>query len=111
VQAERTLGKKGVEIECVLLHGHVAKQLIEYGSQTPPDLMVIGAKGLYATLRILLGGVAQQVVQHAHWPVMVVRPPYHGLRRVLLAADGSPNSRLAAKYLAQFPCHLMLRSR
>jgi nucleotide-binding universal stress UspA family protein len=103
VQAEKTLGRKGVEIESVLLHGHAAKQLIEYGSEYPPDLMVIGAKGLYATLKILLGGVAQQVVQHAHWPVLITRPPYHGLRRVLLAADGSSNSRLAAEYLAQFP--------
>ena len=65
--------------------------------------MVIGAKGLYATLKILLGGVAHQVIEHAHWPVLVTRPPYHGLRRVLLATDGSPNCRLAAKYLAQFP--------
>lgn len=103
VQAEKTLGRKGIEIESVLLYGHVAKQLIEYGSEHRPGLMVIGAKGLYATLKILLGGVAQQVVQHAHWPVLVVRPPYHGLRRVLLATDGSANSRLAAEYLAQFP--------
>ena len=103
VQAEKTLGRKAAETESVLLYGHVAKQLIEYGSAHPPDLMVIGAKGLYATLKILLGGVAQQVVQHAHWPVLVTRPPYHGLRRVLLATDGSPNSRLTTEYLALFP--------
>jgi nucleotide-binding universal stress UspA family protein len=35
--------------------------------------MVMGAKGLYATLKILLGGVAHQVVEHARWPVLVVR--------------------------------------
>ena len=103
MQAEKILGRKAVETESVVLYGHVAKKLIEYGSEHRPDLMVIGAKGLYATLRILLGGVAQQVVQHAHWPVLVTRPPYHGLRRVLLATDGSSNSRLAAEYLAQFP--------
>ena len=103
MQAEKLLGRKAVETESVLLHGHAAKQLIEYGSEHRPDLMVIGAKGLYATLKILLGGLAQQVVEQAHWPVLVVRTPYHGLRRVLLATDGSQNSRLAAEYLAQFP--------
>ena len=102
-QAEKILGRKAVETEAVLLYGHEAKQLIEYGSEHRPDLMVIGAKGLYATLKILLGGVAQQVVEHARWPVLVTRTPYHGLRRVLLATDGSQNSRLAAEYLAQFP--------
>jgi nucleotide-binding universal stress UspA family protein len=103
MQAEKLLGRKAVETESVLLYGHAAKQLIEYGSEHRPDLMVIGAKGLYATLKILLGGLAQQVVEQAHWPVLVTRTPYHGLRRVLLATDGSQNSRLAAEYLTQFP--------
>jgi nucleotide-binding universal stress UspA family protein len=103
MQAEKLLGRKAVETESVLLYGHAAKQLIEYGSEHRPDLMVIGAKGLYATLKILLGGVAHQVVEHARWPVLVVRTPYRGLRRVLLATDGSQNCRLAAQYLAQLP--------
>ena len=103
MQAEKILGRKAVDTESVLLYGHAAKQLIEYGSEHRPDLMVIGAKGLYATLKILLGGLAQQVVEQAHWPVLVTRTPYRGLRRVLLAADGSQNCRLAAEYLAQFP--------
>ncbi len=103
MQAEKILGRKAVETESVLLYGHAAKQLIEYGSEHRPDLMVIGAKGLYATLKILLGGLAQQVVEQAHWPVLVTRTPYRGLRRVLLAADGSQNCRLTAEYLAQFP--------
>jgi len=103
MQAEKVLGRKAVETESVVLYGHAAKQLIEYGSEHGPDLMVIGAKGLYATLKILLGGLAQQVVEQARWPVLVTRTPYHGLRRVLLATDGSPNCRLAAEYLARFP--------
>ena len=103
MQAEKLLGRKAVETESILLYGHAAKRLIEYGSKHRPDLMVIGAKGLYATLKILLGGLAQQVVEQAHWPVLVTRTPYHGLRRVLLATDGSQNSRLAAEYLARFP--------
>jgi nucleotide-binding universal stress UspA family protein len=103
MQAERTLGRNVAETESVLLYGHAAQQLIEYGHKQRPDLMVIGAKGLYATLQILMGGVAHQLVEHARWPVLVVRTPYRGLRRVLLATDGSQNCRLAAQYLAEFP--------
>lgn len=103
MQAEKVLGRQAVETESVLLYGHAAKQLLEYGTEHRPDLMVIGAKGLYATLKILLGGLAQQVVEQARWPVLVTRTPYHGLRRVLLATDGSKNCLLAAEYLAQFP--------
>jgi nucleotide-binding universal stress UspA family protein len=102
-KTEKIWGRKAVGTESILLYGHAAKQLIEYGSEHRPDLMVIGAKGRYATLKILLGEVAHQVVEHARWPVLVTRTPYHGLRRVLLATDGSRNCRLAAEYLAQFP--------
>jgi nucleotide-binding universal stress UspA family protein len=65
--------------------------------------MVIGAKMLNATLQNLFGGMAHQVVEHARWPVLVVRSPYRSLRRVLLVTDGSQNCRLAAQYLAQLP--------
>jgi nucleotide-binding universal stress UspA family protein len=86
-----------------LFHGHPAEQLTEFANQHKPDLMAVGAKGLRATLAILLGGVAQQVVEHARWPVLVVRSPYEGLQRVLLITDGSPNSQRAADYIAHFP--------
>jgi nucleotide-binding universal stress UspA family protein len=64
---------------------------------------VLGAKGLRATLGILLGGVAQQVVEYAHCPVLVVRAPYQGLRRILVVTDGSAHSQYAARYLGKFP--------
>jgi nucleotide-binding universal stress UspA family protein len=102
-RAEELLEDGAVRTQRVLLHGHAAKKLIEYGSEEPPDLMVIGARGLYATLKILLGGIAHQVVENARWPVLVMRTPYRGLRRVLLATDGSQNSRQAAQYLAGLP--------
>jgi nucleotide-binding universal stress UspA family protein len=89
----------------MLLQGHAAKKLIEYGSEHRPDLMVMGAKGkgLYAILEILLGGTAHQVFENARWPLLLARAPYRGLKRVLLTTDGSQASRQAAQYLAQFP--------
>jgi nucleotide-binding universal stress UspA family protein len=102
-QAEQILSRAAIKTNLILLHGHPARELLKYGREHRPDLMVIGAKGLYATLKILLGGVAHQLVENARWPVLVARIPSRGLRRVLLATDGSPNCRLAAQYLGQFP--------
>ena len=64
---------------------------------------MLGAKGLRATLGILLGGVAQQVVELANQPVLVVRAPYTKLQRLLLVIDGSIHSQRAVEFLAQFP--------
>jgi len=102
-QAQTILQGSQAKAYTGLLHGHPAKALTDYADEHKPDLMVVGAKGLRATLGILLGGVAQQFVEYAWWPVLVVRASYAGLRRVLLVIDGSPHSERAVGYLAQFP--------
>jgi nucleotide-binding universal stress UspA family protein len=101
------LSQPGVEVHTGLLHGDPAAELVNYADEHQPDLIVLGALGMRATLGILMGGVAQQVVEYAHSPVLIVRAPYDGLRRVLLVTDGSPSSEKACGYLcglSQMPC-------
>jgi nucleotide-binding universal stress UspA family protein len=92
-----------ITIKTELLTGYPASELAEYADRQRPDLLVLGAKGLRATLGILLGGVVQQVVEYAVWPVLTVRAPYSGLKRILLVTDGSEHSERAVQYLAHFP--------
>ena len=102
-RTEELLLEHDLKVDAELVLGYPAEKIIETAAQTKPDLILIGAKGLRATLGILLGGVAQQVVEYATAPVLVVRAPYHGLRRVLLVTDGSKHSRRAVRYLGKFP--------
>ena len=83
--------------------GHPAETLVEFADHYQPDLIVIGAKGRRAALDILLGGVAQQVIEYTRWPVIVVRAPCDSLKKVLLVTDGSKYSQRAVEYLARFP--------
>ena len=103
VQTCAILRNKGVDTKSELMLGYPAEKSIEYSEQCKPDLIVMGAKGLWATFGILLGRVAQQVVEYACCPVMVVRAPYGGLRRILLVTDGSPSSQQSVNYLDKFP--------
>lgn len=94
----------GIAAETDLILGSSpAEKIIEIAEIKKADLIVLGAKGLRATLGILLGGVAQQVVEYANCPVLVVRAPYQDLRRILVVTDGSSNSQHAARYLSKFP--------
>jgi nucleotide-binding universal stress UspA family protein len=102
-QAKQILAGSPIETKFKLLHGHPAKKIIGYGSEHHPDLMAIGAVGLYPILKILLGSTAIQVFENARWPILVMRIPYRGLRRVLVVTDGSQNSRRAAQYITEFP--------
>ena len=94
---------KGYQTNPELLLGSAAEKIIEYSDQHHPDLIVMGAKGLRATLGILLGGVAQQVIEYASCPVLVVRAPRKSLAHILLVVDGSPASQHAAECMTQFP--------
>lgn len=50
-----------------------AEEIMKAASQQRADLIVMGAKGLGAIDRFLLGSVSTRVVQHAHCAVLVVR--------------------------------------
>ncbi len=93
----------GIPAQAEVSLGHPAEKIIEVSKERRADLILMGAKGLRATLGILLGGVAQQVAEYAEIPVLVVRAPWRGLQRVLLVTDGSPTSQAAVRYLARFP--------
>lgn len=102
-QSTLKLKKDGVVVKTELLVGYPGEMLSEFADQYQPDLIALGAKGLRATLGILLGGVAQQMVEYARCPVLIVRAPYRGIKRILLVTDGSEHSQRALKYLSQFP--------
>jgi nucleotide-binding universal stress UspA family protein len=102
-EAERILGEHGVQTSSNLIQGYPAEVILEQAAASRPDLIVIGAKGLRATLGILLGGVAQQVVEHACCPVLVIRAPYRQINQVLVITDGSECGSHAVEFSASFP--------
>jgi nucleotide-binding universal stress UspA family protein len=101
--AKDLLGDTGSQVNAELLTGYPAEQISEYAERNVPDLIVLGAKGRRATLGILLGGVVQQIVEYSEEPVLVVRAPYEGLRRILLVTDGSIYSHKAIDFVGRFP--------
>lgn len=101
--AKKYLEDKCFEVSASFVLGYPAEQLMLYADNLHPDLIVIGARGLRSALGILLGGVAQHVVEYAACPVLAVRAPYHGIQHILLVTDGSESGTKATEYLARFP--------
>lgn len=102
-QALAILTNRGIEADGDILYGNPPAELTKYAEQIKPDLIVVGAKGVHAAMGILLGGVAQQIVEYARCPTLVARAPYTPLRELLLLTDGSSYSERAAEYLARVP--------
>ncbi len=100
---QKMLSGKNIAVSYELILGYPAEKIVEYSANIKPDLIVMGAKGLRATMGILLGGVAQQVVEYADYPVLIVRAPYRGIQKALLVTDGSRYSDSAVEYISNLP--------
>jgi nucleotide-binding universal stress UspA family protein len=97
------LKSRHLHVRSEMVLGYPAEKIIEFAEAHHPDLIVVGAKGRRSVPEILLGGVAMHVVEDGRWPVLVVREPVKGLKRILLVTDGSPCSELACSYMQGFP--------
>jgi nucleotide-binding universal stress UspA family protein len=53
--------------------GSTADEIVEVAERSQADLIVIGSRGMTEWKSLLLGGVANKVVQHASCPVLLVR--------------------------------------
>jgi nucleotide-binding universal stress UspA family protein len=72
-QSVRKLVKAGFTAEPVCQLGKPAEEIMKVASKQHADLIVMGAKGLGAVARFLIGSVSTRVVQHANCAVLVVR--------------------------------------
>ena len=72
-QGVRKLINAGFTAEPLCQRGNPAEKIIKVASKQRADLIVMGAKGLTAIDRFLLGSVSTRVVQHANCSVLVVR--------------------------------------
>lgn len=103
-EAEKTknlLKSRHLHFRSELILGYPSEKIIEYAGEHNPDLIVMGAKGA-GLLDGLLGSVAANIVHSGRWPVLIVRPPYRGLKRVLLVTDGSHASQYTCDFLGSF---------
>jgi nucleotide-binding universal stress UspA family protein len=67
------------------------------------DLVVVGARGLGAVTGFMVGTVSSAVALHARCSVLVVKGAPRGLRRIVIAVDGSEQALAAVRFIAALP--------
>jgi nucleotide-binding universal stress UspA family protein len=88
---------EGVHTMYAVLQGPIAPTIIRYAERSHADLIVMATHGRGPVRRVVMGSVADQIVNCADNPVMFVRvsdteprePPVR-FRNILVALDGSP---------------------
>lgn len=71
--AEENVKETGVEMEKLLVEGHVVQEIIRTAKEGGFDLIVIGARGISHIRELLLGSVTDGVIHHVSCPVLVVK--------------------------------------
>jgi nucleotide-binding universal stress UspA family protein len=71
--AAAVLGETGRPVERLVSEGDPAREIVRIAEDRDVDLVVVGARGLGALERFLLGSVSETVLHHAGRPVLIVR--------------------------------------
>jgi nucleotide-binding universal stress UspA family protein len=97
------LTRRWPAVETEVQEGEPRERILAIAEEWKPDLIVLGARGLGTFKSALLGSVSSAVVHHATCPVLVVKGHPQGLRRIVVAIDGSADSLAAARFCASLP--------
>lgn len=95
-RAQELAAVAGVELRSICALGEPYQRLVELADSEACDLLVIGARGMTAWEKMLLGRVARRVIGLSSQDVLVVPEQAHyGWQQLLLATDLAPASRAA----------------
>lgn len=95
-RAQELAAIAGVEVRTICALGEPYQRLVELADREACDLIVIGARGMTAWEKMLLGRVARRVIGLSRQDVLVVPQAVQASwQRLLLATDLAPASRAA----------------
>jgi nucleotide-binding universal stress UspA family protein len=65
--------KESVKASSLLTKGRPFEQIVHLAKELSMDLIVMGTYGLQGAERLLIGSVAEKVIEYSHCPVLVVK--------------------------------------
>jgi nucleotide-binding universal stress UspA family protein len=96
--AKKIANEKGALIKTVVEEGEVCERIIDLSDAENSDLIIMGRRGLRRIERVLVGSVTARVIGFTQKDVLVVpKDAEIGLKKILLATDGSKYSEAAAE--------------
>lgn len=73
-EVNQAMANSGVVVKTLVGEGHAVHEgIVRVGENVGADLIVMGSHGRRGLEKLVLGSVAQRVLQAAHVPVLVVR--------------------------------------
>lgn len=97
--------ENGLEIDYAVRRGFSAsEEILDFAAENNIDFIVMGTHGRKPLSHLLLGSVAENIVQHAKCPVLTTRKNpsdsvlFQGFKRILVPTDFSQYSKRALQF-------------
>ncbi len=72
---ERNVFDKSIEVEHLSLKGKPGDVIVHFAEKKKADLIVMGTHGRSGLSKLLMGSIAQDVMQNSPCPVVSIKPP------------------------------------
>ena len=86
---------RAAQVRTLVAAGDAAGTILDVASQAQADIILMSSHGYTGLTRLLMGSVAEKVLQAAPCPVLVVRSQQRAIQHVLVTLDGSALSERA----------------
>lgn len=72
-EEKKKVEKKDIQVDTLLVEGHIVDEIIKTCREGGFDLIVMGARGLSRIKELVLGSVSEGVTRYACCPVLIVK--------------------------------------
>lgn len=73
IKAKKTTTLQGVDSKIIMKEGNIANEIVKLAKKEQCNLIIIGSKGLGATLRFLLGSVSNKLANNSPCSILIVK--------------------------------------
>lgn len=71
---EKRVASGGTKVSTLIREGPIAETILAVATEVNADIIAMSTHGRSGVRRLLLGSVADRIVNHSHIPVMLIRP-------------------------------------
>lgn len=91
---------EGVQVDKHIMYGEPTHELLEFAKQHHNDMIIMGTKGTNLFSRLMIGGLAWNLMSSTHLPLLCVKDDFEiNFKNILYAAELSKNENKTLEFL------------
>jgi len=73
IKGKKTTTQHGVDSKIIIKEGNIPNEIVKLAKKEQCNLIIVGSKGLGATMRLLLGSVSNKLANNSPCSILIVR--------------------------------------